>query len=147
MRRVALRSVIVGGIVDWFASSLLGAVSVVVVLLILSIRHTPQDAVPGTVTATVHGSPWYIALQIVLGGGCSLLGGYIAARLARHDMRLNGALSSIISLVSIAGSIALGPDSEQLLAQLLILPVKPALGFAGGYLCEARRTPRLAEDT
>jgi MFS family permease len=141
MRRIAVRSVLVGAIVDWFASSFLGAVSVVFVLLLLSIAHTDPDRTSGAVTQIVHGNAWYIAAQVAIGAGCSLLGGYLAARFARHDARLNGALSSFLSVGSILVSIAVGHDAQQLPLQILLLPVKPILGFAGGYLFE-RKTRR-----
>jgi hypothetical protein len=134
MRRVVVRSVLVGGLIDAFCSSFLGAVSVVVVLLILSIAHTPPDSVAAVTSDIVHANPLFIAAQVVIGAGCSLLGGYIAARLAGHDERLNGAASSVVSLVSGIVAIALGHDPQQLTLHVLILPVKPALGYVGGYL-------------
>lgn len=127
---------------DVFASSFLGAVSVVVVLLILSIAHTPPDRAPQVTAQIVHGNPWFIGAQIVIGGGCSLLGGYLAARLARHDEELNGALSSIVSVGSGLVAIAAGHDPQQLMLQILILPVKPMLGFAGGYLRRRQIRPQ-----
>jgi MFS family permease len=141
VRRIAIRSVIVGALIDWFTSSLLGAVSVVVVLLLLSIAHTDPDRTSGLVTTIVHGNPWYIAAQIVIAAGCSLVGGYIAARLTRHDARLNGALSSFLSVGLILVSIVIGHDPQQLTLQILVLPVKPVLGFAGGYLYERQMRP------
>ena len=136
MRRIAIRSVIVGAVVDWFVSSLLGAVSVVVVLLLLSIAHTNPDRTSSLVSEIVHRNPWYLGAQVVIGAGCSLLGGYIAARLTRHDARLNGALSSFLSVGAILVSIVIGHDAQQLPLQILMLPVKPLLGLAGGYLYE-----------
>ncbi len=133
MRRIAIRSIIVGGLIDLFASSFLGAVSVVFVLLLLSIAHTDPDHNSDAVAQVVHG-PAFICAQIVIGAGCSLLGGYIAARLARRDELLNGTLSSFLSVGSGIVSIAVGHDPAHLTLQLLILPLKPILGFAGGYL-------------
>jgi len=134
--KIAIRSVLVGGLVDVFVSSLLGAVSVVFVLLLLSIAHVPSERDSEIVPHIVHGNPLFIAAQIVIGAGCSLLGGYLAARLARHDGPLNGALSSFLSVGSALVSIVTGHDPEQLALQVLLLLLKPALGFAGGCLRE-----------
>lgn len=142
MRRIAVRSVIVGGVVDVFASSFLGAVSVVFVLLLLSIAHTPADRTSGIVSDVVRGNPWYLAAQLVIGGACSVLGGYIAARLARHDERLNGALSSFACVGSGIVALAVGYDRQQAVLEIAMLPLAPLLGFAGGYLRERQRRER-----
>ena len=135
---------IVGGLIDVFASSLLGAVSVVVVIMLLNIGGTPPDRVTESVATIVHGNPVFIAAQIAIGAACSLLGGYIAARLARHDERLNGAVSSLLSVGSGIVSIAVGHDPNQLTLQVLVLPVKPVLGFAGGYLRQMQVRSKMA---
>jgi len=136
MPRFAIRSIIAGGLISVFVSSFLGAVSVVFVLLLLRIAHTPDERVSSVTTAIVHGSPAYIGAQLFIGAGCALLGGYIAARLARHDERLNGALSSVFGVASLVASIALGHDPEQLILQLLMMPVTVLAALSGGYLRE-----------
>lgn len=136
MRRLAIRSIIVGGLIDVFASNFFGTISQVGVLMILSIRHTSLEAAPAATKTIVDGSALFFAGQLVIGGLCSLLGGYLAARLARHDERINGAASSILSIASGIVVIAIGYNPGHLIQHLLILPVKPILGYAGGYLRE-----------
>jgi hypothetical protein len=136
MRRLAIRSIIVGGLVDVFASNFFGTISQVVVLLILSIRHTSLEDAPAATRAIVAGSALFFAAQLVIGALCSVLGGYIAARLARHDERLNGAFSSVLSVVSGIVVIAIGHNPEHFIQHVLILPLKPIFGYAGGYLRE-----------
>jgi len=145
--KIAIRSVLVGGLVDVFVSSLLGAVSVVFVLLLLSIAHVPSERDAEIVPHIVHGNPLFIAAQILIGAGCSLLGGYLAARLARHDGRLNGTLSSFLSVGSGLVSIATGHDSEPLAFQVLLLLLKPAFGFAGGNLRERQVRSKIVAST
>jgi len=136
MRRLAIRSIIVGGLVDVFASNFFGTISQVVVLLILSIRHTSLEDAPAATRVIVAGSALFFAAQLVIGALCSVLGGYIAARLARHDERLNGAFSSVLSVVSGIVVIAIGHNPEHFIQHVLILPLKPIFGYAGGYLRE-----------
>lgn len=147
MGKIAIRSVVVGGLIDVFASSFLGAVSVVFVLLLLSIAHVPPERDSEIVPLVMHGNPLFIAAQILIGAGCSLLGGYLAARLARHDETLNGALSSFLSVGWSLVSIATGHDSEQLTLQVLLLLLKPALGFAGGSLRERQVRSKIVAGT
>jgi MFS family permease len=136
MRRLAIRSIIVGGLIDVFTSNVFGTISQVVVLLILSIRHTSLEDAPAASQTIVAGSVVFFAVQLVIGALCSLLGGYLAARLARHDERLNGALSSVLSVVAGIVVIAIGHNPEHFIQHVLILPVKEIFGYAGGYLRE-----------
>lgn len=132
MHRLSIRSILVGGLIDVFVSSLLGAVSVVFVLLLLSVAHTNPDSTPAVTDGIVHGNPIFIGAQVVIGALCSFLGGYIAARLARHDEKLNGAVSSVLSVASGLIAIAMGHNPDQLVIQIVSLPLKPLFGFAGG---------------
>ena len=136
MPRFSVRSIIAGGLIGVFASSFLGAVSVVLVLLLLRLAHVPDDHVSSATSAIVHGSPLFAGAQALIGAACALLGGYIAARLARHAERLNGALSSAFSLISLVASIALGHDPERLMLQILMIPVTVLAAVGGGYLRE-----------
>ena len=144
MRRLAIRSIFVGGLVDLFASNFFGTISQVVVLLILSIDHTSLEDAPAATRAIVNGNTAFFGAQLIIGSLCSLLGGYLAARLARHDMRLNGALSSVPSLVAGGVVIAIGHNPEHFIQHLLILPVKPIFGYAGGYLREHQLRSKIA---
>ncbi len=44
----------------------------------------------------LRGSTAFVVWSSILGGIFSVLGGYVAARIAKHDEVLNGALSSIL---------------------------------------------------
>lgn len=138
---------IVGGLIDVFASSFLGAVSVVGALLVLRIANVPPERDAGLLPHIVHENTLFIVTQIVIGAGCSLMGGYIAARLARHDFRLNGALSSFLGVGSSLVSILLGHDSGQVTLQVALLPLKPALGYVGGYLWERSARSKITART
>jgi hypothetical protein len=72
------------------------------------------------------------AAQLLLGGLCSVLGGFHAAWIAKHHEILNGAASSFLciamGLYSLAGKTPV--DGFH-----IALPVvSPALGALGGYL-------------
>ncbi|MCG2641381.1 hypothetical protein ACFPFP_18750 [Bradyrhizobium sp. GCM10023182] len=67
-----------------------------------------------------------------LGGLCSVLGGYVSARIARHDEVLNGALASILCVG--LGIYAAARGTGHLWLDILYLPLGPALAALGGYL-------------
>jgi putative membrane protein (TIGR04086 family) len=71
---------------------------------------------------------------LLVGMACSVLGGFVAAWLAKHHELLNGALSSILCVAGSIWTISTGKDSQPLWTQVLLLIASPALGLLGGYL-------------
>jgi hypothetical protein len=63
-----------------------------------------------------------------------VLGGYVSARIAKHDELLNGALSSILCVGSGMYAVVSGSAADDLLMHLFFLPLSPALGALGGFL-------------
>jgi hypothetical protein len=73
-----------------------------------------------------------------LGGLCSVLGGYVSARIAKHDEILNGALSSILCIGFGVYALLGGGAAGHSALHLIFLPLSPALGALGGYLSSRR---------
>jgi hypothetical protein len=76
---------------------------------------------------------------VILGGVCSVLGGYVSARIARHDELLNGALSSMLCVSGGMYAVISGSAADDLWMHLVFLPLSPALGALGGFLRTARQ--------
>ena len=75
---------------------------------------------------------------------CSILGGYVAAWLAKHDELLNGALSAWLciafGIAAFGASVRGGtPVWEVILGEL----ASPALGLLGGYFRAAQKRKRM----
>jgi len=77
--------------------------------------------------------PLYLT-QIALGLACSVLGGYIAAVIAKRAGMLNGGLSSFLCVSLGIFSMASGKETHPFFIQLLILLASPACGVLGGFL-------------
>jgi hypothetical protein len=73
-------------------------------------------------------------LQLSVGSVCSVLGGYIAAWLSKHDELLNGTLSSYLCISIGILAISFGKDPHPLIVQLALLTSSPFLSLLGGYL-------------
>jgi hypothetical protein len=63
-----------------------------------------------------------------------VLGGYVSARIAKHDELLNGALSSILCVGGGMYAVISGSAADDLWMHLVFLPLSPALGTLGGFL-------------
>jgi hypothetical protein len=73
---------------------------------------------------------------MALGCLCSVLGGYVAARIAKHDLLLNGALSSFLCLASGLYAIFFARHEDIQVWKIILGEIlSPSLGLAGGYLC------------
>jgi putative membrane protein (TIGR04086 family) len=145
MRKISVKGVLIGGIVDIVSSGLLGIPLAVYALSKIDMTHTPKDQLGDAISAVNHASPWLYATELLVGLLCSVLGGYVAAWLAKHDELLNGTLSSLLCLAVGFYSIALGKDSHAHWVQFLMFIAAPICGFFGGYVrFQQRRVRTLA---
>jgi hypothetical protein len=77
--------------------------------------------------------------QLLVGLACSVLGGYVAAWLARHDELLNGGLASTFCIALGIYTVVAGRDSNPLWLQLTLLVASPLLAIGGGELIRRQR--------
>ena len=91
MGRISIKGVLIGGVIDTFASALTGVLVAIIVVLASHLAHVPREVFHR------HG---ILNLVLVLNGlAFSALGGFVAALLAKHDKLLNGGLSSSLCLL------------------------------------------------
>jgi hypothetical protein len=129
LRNISFKGVIFGSVVDIVGTN----IWLVVVSMYLAITRQLY-MLPAVerlrVLHGLHDEPVVQAFDVVVGAGCSILGGYLAARIAAHHARLNGTLTSLFgaagSLLSI-GSVSIGWSIYGVLGT-------PMLGLLGGYL-------------
>lgn len=135
MKRVSLKGVAIGNIVDLVSSCIVGFLVAFYVLMSSAAFVKDIDAANQFVLAS--GVFWF--WSVILGSLGSVLGGYVAARIARHDDVLNGALSSILCVgVNVYGLVSGGAVGHDAL-YLGSLPLSPALTAFGGYLSARQR--------
>jgi hypothetical protein len=79
-------------------------------------------------------SATFLAVSGILGSLCSILAGYVSARLARHDEILNGALSSMLCIGLAAYAILSGSVTHHMGVHVAFLPLSLLLSTFGGYL-------------
>lgn len=142
MGKVSVKGVLIGGIVDVVASVVLGLPFAFYTMSKLDLSNTPKEGIESTVTAAIHGNvPLYVG-QLLVGLACSVLGGYVAAWLAKHDELLNGGLSSFLCVALGIYTMASGKDSNALWVQILMLLASPVLALIGGDLMRRQRQRR-----
>ena len=139
MKKISIKGVLVGGVTDIVATNIL----TLPILIYATNKLDLARASPEQLQAALHANTSLYALQLLIGFGCSALGGYVAAWLAKHDELLNGSLSSFLCIAFGIYSLAASPGSNYRWEELLLLPAGPAVGLLGGYLRRRQRQARL----
>jgi hypothetical protein len=132
--KVSIFGVLVGGVVD-VVTSVLGGLPFA---LYSTFKLDPSQRV-GThsseaVSAAIHGNIPLYSAQLAVGLLCSILGGYVAAAIAKRHERLNGTLSCYLCVGMGIVVMSLGLERDPLWLQFLMLVASPALAFVGGDL-------------
>ena len=138
MKRVSFKGVAIGNVVDIVATNV---VMLPIVIYLMASAKTGADHGADSVAAALKTSQVFLAASTLLGGFCSILGGYVSARIARHDEVLNGTLSAI--LCAGFGIYVIVNGTGHLWLNLLDLPLSFALGALGGYL-RSRQMARMS---
>lgn len=136
MERISLKGVAIGNVADIVSTNIIGALLAALVL----VSSAPSGLADSSAAAQVlMASSFYRVSAFILGALCSVLGGYVSARIARHDDVLNGALSSILCIGFGIYALFSGNAAGDLGSHLALLPASAALGALGGYLGSWRR--------
>jgi hypothetical protein len=85
MGKVSVKGVLIGGIVDVVTSVVLGLPFAIYAISKVDLSNTPGTQASAAVTAVIHGNVLLYVGQLLVGRACSVLGGYVAAWLAKHD--------------------------------------------------------------
>ena len=133
MNRISLKGVVIGNIVDIVSTT----IAVLPIMMYVLISSGPSGDTADSITQVLMASSVLRVSSIILGALCSVLAGYVSARIAKHDEVLNGALSSILC---VAGGVYSAFSGSAAL-HLFLLPVGPVLGALGGYLY-SRQNPK-----
>jgi hypothetical protein len=129
--------------VDIVSSFILGIPFAIYVIAKIYSAHLPPEKIGSAVSAAMSENTAIYFGQLFVGMCCSVLGGYVAARLARHDELLNGALAAFLCVCLGIYAIASGKDTHHLYIQILLLVSSPALGLLGGYLRFIQKRPSI----
>ncbi len=124
---------LVGGVLDIVLSSVLG-VPFVIYVIVTSNLHPAEGQLPAAVTGVIHARPALYAVQLAIGLACTALGGYIYARIAKHDEVLNGLLASSMCILLGVYSMVSGKQHTTPLEQVALFGLTILAGLFGGYL-------------
>jgi len=134
MKKISILGVLLGALTDIVSSMFLGIPLGLYAASKVDIAHMQPDQVQSAIIAIMHNSIPLFFTQLLLGSFCSALGGYVAARIAKHQEILSGGLSSFLCVGIGIYSIIAGTDHNSLLVKVLLFIASPAFGLLGGYI-------------
>jgi len=132
LARIKIRPVLVGGLVDFMLTTML-----VIPFSMIAL----QVGFHGMNSEEIASQPWYLVVSMFLGLIGSLVGGYVAALLAKKEEVLHGLLAATW-LNTIWGLMDLTSASHQMprLLAALGLFLGPAFGALGGAIRAMHQT-------
>lgn len=142
IKRISIVGVIVGGITDILSTAILGVPFTLWVLLEYLPNNTPPNQYQTAIVAVVHGNALLLVVQWMLGGVCSILGGYVAAWIAKHDELLNGTLSSWLCILVGIGSVLTPKPPIPIYVEIVALVASPLSALLGGWIRLVQRARR-----
>jgi hypothetical protein len=128
------KAIILGGITDVVLSVILGIPFTIYVINKLDQGNLPPEKLSAEVTTAIHQSVGLHALQLLIGFGCSVIGGYIAARLAVKDKFQNAALASWLCVGIGIYALVLGKGAVTVPMHILLIALTPVCYLVGAYL-------------
>jgi putative membrane protein (TIGR04086 family) len=138
---VEIRPIIVGAVVDYVATAILVTLYLILYYVKdpLAKNGLPEEAIEKALSEALSSSEGLIAL-IVIGVFCTMLGGYVAGRLAKTQEVKHGALVGVVSVVvgalqtAMAREISPVPYWYEILGYVLATPA----GALGGSLAQRK---------
>ncbi|HET8650571.1 MAG TPA: hypothetical protein VFL95_11050 [Gemmatimonadales bacterium] len=134
MGRVSVKGVLIGGILDIFATFVLAIPLMAIVMVQLHFTDIPEAERTAALAKAIAPGSWYYLIGLGLGSLCSILAGYVAARIARHDELLNGAFSAWLCVLLGLYGWDSGTHATTIAAHGGWLVLSPILGALGGYI-------------
>jgi uncharacterized membrane protein len=128
LKKISFKGVIIGAIVD-VVGTYVWLFGVVGYLIIRNQLHTLPPREQMSELYRLYGDPAINVLNTSVAVGFSVIGGYLAARIARHHEQLNGALSSFLCV-----ALALLTIGSFSIGWVISVVGSPILGLLGGYL-------------
>ena len=129
MNRVSLVGVATGNLIDIVSSFIVAFLAAFLIALFYAFNYRQAAD-----TSALVQSGLFVAISGTLGSLCSVLAGYVSARIASHDEILNGMLSSVLCVGLSSYSIFSGQITNHVGLYLALVPLSFVLSAFGGYL-------------
>jgi hypothetical protein len=132
--KISFKGVIIGAVADVVGTNVWGAVAAIYLSSKYHLYSLPVSEQVSQLTALISTEPVVTILNVLIGSCFTIMGGFIAARIARHDELLNGTLASFLCVLF--ALLSLG--SSSIVWVVVGIVANPLLAFSGGYLSKRK---------
>jgi len=147
---VRIRPIIIGAVVDYAATYALITLYLILVYMKEPLEKggVPAEAFQEALKEMLSSQEGLLDL-LIIGALCTILGGYLAGRIAGTEEVKHGALVGAVSLIigilqtGLAGEASPVPYWHELLGYLLAIPA----GALGGFFAQGRARPSIPRST
>src|SRR2546425_2594959 len=126
MKQISFKGIVVGAIADIVGTNILAIPVVMIAALKVDLLHVAKEQQTRVLLNTIRATPSLHIAQLLVGSFCSVLGGYLAARIAKRTEVLNGALSAFLCVGLGIYAVATGRDTTGPWASALFFALSPA---------------------
>jgi hypothetical protein len=135
MKKLSVWGILIGGVVDIVSTNILAFPLIMYIIFTHpELMRMSTSAATTALTQVLQGDWLLFGTQFLLGVFCSVLGGYVAALIAKHDELLNGALSAYLCVAFGIYGVVTKIGTESIFLIVLGFILSPALGLLGGHL-------------
>lgn len=135
MKKISIKGVIIGAGADILSTNIFA----IPLLLYITVSHhlttLPKEQFSQALMQILRDDPVLFSVQILSGSLCSILGGYVAARIAKKNEIINGALASFLCVGSGLYALFFGHTSIPIWQHVLGFILSPVLSAFGGFVC------------
>jgi hypothetical protein len=128
MRRINVKAILIGCLVDWLGTFAFTIASGVSLGITAAVKGLSQQEIQLALIEWSKSIPG-MALSLLYGSGFTFLGGYVAARISKTGNLLNAGLVGAIGILFGLFFISEAPEAILLLSLLLSIPVATLGGF------------------
>lgn len=133
--RLSPKAIVVGGVVDIVATNIATLPVYVGILTSKGVIGATESQTTRVIQSSLDASPTLYTSMMLLGSLCSILGGWVAARIAKRDELLHGALSPFLCVgFGLYGWVRGSAPDVSTAEHFAFLVLSPALGALGGML-------------
>ena len=130
IKKISFKGVIIGSVVDVVGTNIFGMFLGIGIAIHYGLTKLPPAEMANQLKVLIEQSSTVAIFGMLVGGLFTVLGGYIAARIAKRNELLNGTLASFLCVFFALLAVGSAPFGKVIIGVV----VNPILGFIGGYL-------------
>lgn len=134
MKNGSIKGVVIGSVTDILATNIVTLPLVIYVMVTRNLSSLPSEQMSNALMHALRNDPALFSIQVLLGSLCSILGGYVAARIAKRSEVLNGTLACFLCVGSGIYGLLFGAMAIPLWQHIAGFIASPVLSAFGGYL-------------